>query len=40
MGFLPPVSPDRLEVLTVRGSHTTVGGRLMHFGTKGVHEEM
>ena len=38
--LLAPVNPDLLEILTVRGSHTTAAVRCMLHGTKGIHEEV
>ena len=38
--LLAPVdNPDELEILTVRGSHTTAAIRCMWYGTKGIHPE-
>ena len=39
-GLIPRYSPDELEIVTVRGSHTTAAVRCYMFGSKGIHEEL
>ena len=39
-GLLPPYAPDRLEIVTGRGSHGTAACRIAKFGARGVHSDL
>ena len=39
-GYLADCASDYLEVVSARGSHTTAGVRCVHFGSKGIHDDL